>query len=471
MEIHGHASSCYGGLARDHKRKESFGNMNSSEYRALQEAFVANWNGTSLFEVSNVVSSAPAGLMLYRFVARSKTPHPTWLAVLIDHLFIVLPLLLTMTVGSDWTLLINLSLLLLSFCASCLSYSEWPASLPPLPTRRPFITAYRASINIATAVAILAVDFPIFPRRFAKTETYGTSVMDVGVGAFIVSNAIVARKESLGKAIRGSAPLILLGLARLFTIKATDYQEHVTEYGVHWNFFFTLAVVKILSSVLISHLGSRRLGLIGLCIGCAYQLCLSFTGLRERLLSDSQRTGLLDANREGIASCFGYLALYMLAVELGRFLSVARSRFRDWVICLFVLISIDVFLYGILALLTSYVEPVSRRMANLSYVIWQLGYNVYLLVVFLLVDVACLLFASRNTSANVLGNGSLIESISQNQLAYFLLANLLTGCVNLCMYTVTAPTLLSFTVVFLYMLTLTVLISALYVYNIRTKVW
>ena len=278
-----------------------------------------------------------------------------------------------MTVGSDWTLLINLSLLLLSFCASCLSYSEWPASLPPLPTRRPFITAYRASINIATAVAILAVDFPIFPRRFAKTETYGTSVMDVGVGAFIVSNAIVARKESLGKAIRGSAPLILLGLARLFTIKATDYQEHVTEYGVHWNFFFTLAVVKILSSVLISHLGSRRLGLIGLCIGCAYQLCLSFTGLRERLLSDSQRTGLLDANREGIASCFGYLALYMLAVELGRFLSVARSRFRDWVICLFVLISIDVFLYGILALLTSYVEPVSRRMANLSYVIWQVN--------------------------------------------------------------------------------------------------
>jgi hypothetical protein len=48
----------------------------------------------------------------------------------------------------------------------------------------------RALLLNTTAIAILAVDFSIFPRRFAKTHYYGQSLMDTGTAAFIFVNAL-----------------------------------------------------------------------------------------------------------------------------------------------------------------------------------------------------------------------------------------------------------------------------------------
>ena len=53
------------------------------------------------------------------------------------------------------------------------------------------------------------------------------------------------RVHAVVKALQSCIPLIIVGAARTVSVKATDYQEHVSEYGVHWNFFFTLAVVKV----------------------------------------------------------------------------------------------------------------------------------------------------------------------------------------------------------------------------------
>ena len=88
--------------------------------------------------------------------------------------------------------------------------------------------------------------------------------MDAGVGSFVFSNAIVSKaarhgaerrtQVSYGRrilvALRGVSPLLFLGFMRLLSTKATDYQEHVSEYGVHWNFFFTLSVVSLMVTLL-----------------------------------------------------------------------------------------------------------------------------------------------------------------------------------------------------------------------------
>ena len=196
---------------------------------------------------------------------------------------------------------------------------------------KPFITHYRGAMMVMTCIAILAVDFPVFPRRFAKVENWGTSLMDMGVGSFVFTAGVVsarsALKEGAGRrpplskrlvaSFRHALPLLILGMIRFISVKGLDYAEHVTEYGVHWNFFFTLGFLPPFAALLQTAFDLvPSYAVLSCLLAGTYELALDNTSLGAFILI-APRTDLLSKNREGIFSFIGYLAIFLAGQCLG----------------------------------------------------------------------------------------------------------------------------------------------------------
>ncbi|KAF8497872.1 hypothetical protein F5888DRAFT_1827738 [Russula emetica] len=99
-------------------------------------------------------------------------------------------------------------------------------------TRLSALSTYRTHMMLVTVLAILAVDFPVFPRMLAKCETYGVSFMDMGVGSFVFSQGIVSAipviQSEILSVLEKSLPVLVLGLLHVVLVKGTQYPRWQT---------------------------------------------------------------------------------------------------------------------------------------------------------------------------------------------------------------------------------------------------
>ena len=353
---------------------------------------------------------------------------------------------------------------------------------------------------VMTCVAILAVDFPVFPRRFAKVENWGTSLMDMGVGSFVFTAGVVSARSALKgaagtraplpkrllTAFRHAIPLLVLGVIRFISVKGLDYAEHVTEYGVHWNFFFTLGFLPPFAALMQSAFDLVPSYAVLSCILAGlYEVALDKTSLGGFILV-APRTDLFSKNREGIFSFIGYLAIFLAGQSLGSSAlprqqilqkdASIMTKLRQTTLGRLVLASI--MWTALFYLSTSYHGlnlTVSRRLANLPYFLWVASFNSYHIAIVCAIE--ALLFpniykaSSKEEEAQRTrdATSTVLYAFNRNGLAVFLVANLLTGLVNMTMPTLHMGVLQSMAVLVAYMGAVAGVAIALDRYNISIK--
>ncbi|KAF4784230.1 hypothetical protein HER10_EVM0005719 [Colletotrichum scovillei] len=493
----------------------------AASYKKLKEDFVSNLSGGSASEVNYVTAAAPVAVLLWSVLQSRQSffkPY-TLLGAAADFLLNVTAILLSTTLYASSPLLLCALLLgpavLIYTLPPNFGASRKKPAIPPnakpkagsgaeplsaLPVK-PFLTHYRGSMLVVTCIAILAVDFRLFPRRFAKVETWGTSLMDMGVGSFVFSAGVVAARPVLkeraeGRSIplttrllqsmRHSLPLLVLGVIRLLSVKGLDYAEHVTEYGVHWNFFFTLGFLPPFVALFQSALKVvPSYAALAIILSVLYQVALESTDLKAYILT-APRTDLFSKNREGIFSFFGYLAIFLAGQDTGMYVlprslntksdSTPATQRKTLLVMMAIWSAVWTGLY-FLTTSNSYGDGlnVSRRLANLPYVLWTAAFNSTQLLAYALVDTFCFPSFYNATDAKTekeayhTATSRVFRAYNRNGLFLFLIANVLTGLVNMTVPTLNVGPMATMGILVAYSGAVTAIALGLDEYNISIK--
>jgi len=357
--------------------------------------------------------------------------------------------------------------------------------------RKGYVSDFRGGMVLLTCLAILAVDFPCFDRKHAKTETFGVSLMDTGVGLYVFSSGMTSAaarapvslherndcdthdgSQKHGRSPRlppGALQAAIIGALRMVVLKVANYQEHASEYGVHWNFFLTLASIWILagaarwvmaaltsqflrhSRVLSQQQATTRAAVAKSSqsggIAWVATLLVSLLAYQAALLAhggaltswvmesprfadgDSSVLAFVRANREGLLQLAPLTVLYLVAREVGlRFVWLPQAsrlkprQVKGWAVASVVTLAAAACGAWVLCGITWIaLQAPSRRLANASYVLLVVAIGKTLLALVLAVHI----------SAAATPRSATLTALGDHQLAAFVAANLLTGAVNL----------------------------------------
>lgn len=170
---------------------------NMSSQKLLKEEHVSGLTGGSIGEIYVVTCVNLTAYVAWALLRKRYGDHSPWDVdfVIFDFLLNWLGLLLSVTIYSNQPLLLNALIIVPAGVWYIWGrrdrvkkrkelrpdfQQEKDKEVKRADKEMPFLSVYRGSMMVITCIAILAVDFNIFPRRFAKVETWGTSMMDLG---------------------------------------------------------------------------------------------------------------------------------------------------------------------------------------------------------------------------------------------------------------------------------------------------
>ncbi len=469
--------------------------------KAQKEAFVTGHTGTTASEILLVCISSPIGILLFhelrhhcrvsKYFSSNEEELPFVILIAMEMITILLPMSLCETellnpygvIILSFELLLGMGLLVNRRCVvnekdqpPVPRFSSLPSNISPpsspaknmTNTAVEYLTFYRSTVSYLTFVAILAVDFPIFPRSFAKTEVYGYGLMDIGAGSFCAIGGLVSwfarsgqniihnddyMNKKMKKVMINIIPLLIMGFIRFITTKGLEYQEHVSEYGVHWNFFFTLAFVNAGATFLRSCKSELRLPFVTwIPLLVMYQVALSMNNLQHYIVeaprfckaSESYLCHFFAANREGILGCIGYLIIFLACEDVGKYcIWSCRTEYptkqgtRILICASFFWVS-----HWVLSSTSLLGIVVSRRSTNATFILWTIAHNLTLLFLiwapFHFCSGSSVSDPSTKTISYHVINPPIFHAVNKHGLIVFILANLMTGAVNLTMNTMEA---------------------------------
>ncbi|KAL0266029.1 UNVERIFIED_CONTAM: hypothetical protein PYX00_011746 [Menopon gallinae] len=350
-------------------------------------------------ELLTLISLMHTTLAAYHSVARK--------GILLDFVFWILPMLACIILPdrSVQTHLLFLGVLLAN------GFKQFSVERKKPTQRRlhPELCLMRGHIMLMVTISIFACDFSFFPSRFLKTKQYGVSLMDVGIGSFLYHNGMVSVRLSRRKLLRNAATNLLLGTIRLCTIRYFSYAVDITEYGRDMNFYFVLAATYMLFAAV----NSKYNFYTALLLTTAHQVLLE-CGLGDYVFN-KRRDSILDLNKEGVVGIAPSLAIFLLSNRVGHIVFASEDNLTKAARIFFCGI---LFLYGYS--FTSERAAVSRRLGNVSYVLW-----------IMLVHTVQLFLCYVSCAVGI--RASFVHSFcSENMLFVFLWSNILVLVANLC---------------------------------------
>eukprot|EP01080_Neovahlkampfia_damariscottae_P009480 gene9480-1686_t len=408
-------------------KKETKRKMINQEYKQLKEDALINLKGSSITESFILSLTMPFTILLHYIIFKEPKYENNTINKILNIICHSFPFIITFTFWTEsypfyFSIIFVLVALYIIMNPKRFQFLTKERVEELNQKRKFFISTYRISKMLGVCITILVVDFPLsFDRRLSKCETYGISMMDLGVGTFIFSSAMISTitSRSIMKILKSVGPMIVLGILRFLSVTITNYPVHMTEYGTHWNFFFTLAAISI-SINLIGH--SKNDLYLGILAGVAHEILLR-NGL-ETYIMDPNRVSFIDHNKEGICTLLAYISIYYIASSFGKIFLKERTReewknllIRLWILT--ILFLIPVFLWEKYFLF-------SRRLGNLGYILAIVGQN------FILVTLNLTISMFTNVHDNLM-----VNIVNSNPLIFFLIANLFTGIINFVFDTLT----------------------------------